>query len=1096
MPWDFPAMDLLWRNAWTVIPLTVAVALACRFLPTRCATRHTLWLVALLGFLAPAFTPARTPPQWLSSLFVPAAASADDAPGLVRTLAPPTIPPVVTIAPAGDSDDLSDEPAAILASRPDHEIFERPLMRRAETARRMSRGDAASGAHLPDSSSAFNATSPRAGARTWPDSPAQLPAATGSAGAIFSSSALPSIEPDARPARPPAAPASAPHGAPAPRDGRRPDPPSKRTPTELEAKPRAPRAPPPAARRLAAEPPSARRSGAAPALASLPDEAPKDFGADRESLLEQDKRNEAAAASARPQAAAPGGEWRRSWAVALTALRDAIFSVPAPTARVWACIVALWLLTQGFGLARFRRRLSRSLPAPAHVRRTVDALAKSLGVQAPPETVMLDARVSPMVWCGRRPTLVLPTRLWAQLDRTARRAILCHELAHIRRRDHWVRWIEMLVSSLFWWHPALWLIRRRIDQEADLCCDSWVTWLLPQGRRAYAEAILRTRQFLGDGRAARPSAGMGVMTVGARTLARRLTMVMTQSSRPWTSVSGLALAALIASAGWVVAPAWSCPPECDQKSDKHKSKAAPLVVAAPDAEAPTFMAFVHRPGERAGDVYVTPDAPAPGLFFAPPGAGVFVAPPATPHAPHPPHPPAPPAAPAPPAPPMFAYAYGGATLLGGDDDEALEQKLNRLEEQLRRLTEELRELREMNRGGGRERETRARAEQRGAEARGRGDARAAEARERAGQRAAEAGERELEARQRDAEARERAAARGGQSGGFWSQSAEGGLSWRTYKLPKNKLEKLTALMARDDVPVLVRPGDDSIEVQGTERQHRIFAAFVGLLEKETADREYELSKGKLDALTELMSLDDVPILVRPGDEALGVRATDYQHRVFDAFVNMIEGREGAGAASIGWDAGAAAGPMSVYRLGRGDYAKALDYLGQLKALDSKLDGSAAQGALKELLALGKLGAVRALPGVTDWLEAHADQIEKYSTSLEAQAEAIAAQAEQMAERLRGAAGAKWKDQARAVETNVKALLEQARTLERQARELQRAADKARQEAEKQEQADEDGGRLLLIAPQPTPEPDVALAAEPVVVVHPQPTPAAAPVAQR
>jgi hypothetical protein len=58
------------------------------------------------------------------------------------------------------------------------------------------------------------------------------------------------------------------------------------------------------------------------------------------------------------------------------------------------------------------------------------------------------------------------------------------------------------------------------------------------------------------------------------------------------------------------------------------------------------------------------------------------------------------------------------------------------------------------------------------------------------------------------------------------------LVWRTYELPEGKLEALTELLVRDDVPVLVRPHDEKIEVQASAAQHEILAAFCRLIHPE------------------------------------------------------------------------------------------------------------------------------------------------------------------------------------------------------------------------------------------------------------------------
>ena len=44
--------------------------------------------------------------------------------------------------------------------------------------------------------------------------------------------------------------------------------------------------------------------------------------------------------------------------------------------------------------------------------------------------------------------MLFPVRLLDQLDREEMETLLVHELAHLARRDHWVRWLEVLASGL------------------------------------------------------------------------------------------------------------------------------------------------------------------------------------------------------------------------------------------------------------------------------------------------------------------------------------------------------------------------------------------------------------------------------------------------------------------------------------------------------------------------------------------------------------------------------------------------------------------------------------------------------------------------
>ena len=56
--------------------------------------------------------------------------------------------------------------------------------------------------------------------------------------------------------------------------------------------------------------------------------------------------------------------------------------------------------------------------------------------------------------------ILLSDGLLDQLRPRAVEAVMAHEIAHVRRRDPWIRVLETVATSLYWWHPAAWLARR------------------------------------------------------------------------------------------------------------------------------------------------------------------------------------------------------------------------------------------------------------------------------------------------------------------------------------------------------------------------------------------------------------------------------------------------------------------------------------------------------------------------------------------------------------------------------------------------------------------------------------------------------------
>jgi hypothetical protein len=66
--------------------------------------------------------------------------------------------------------------------------------------------------------------------------------------------------------------------------------------------------------------------------------------------------------------------------------------------------------------------------------------------------------------------ILLPRSLADHLPPAQLRAVLLHELVHLRRGDVWVNCLQALVQILYWWHPLLWLANariRRVREDAE-----------------------------------------------------------------------------------------------------------------------------------------------------------------------------------------------------------------------------------------------------------------------------------------------------------------------------------------------------------------------------------------------------------------------------------------------------------------------------------------------------------------------------------------------------------------------------------------------------------------------------------------------------
>ena len=157
-------------------------------------------------------------------------------------------------------------------------------------------------------------------------------------------------------------------------------------------------------------------------------------------------------------------------------------------------ILAVWLLgAVGFSLRLFvgatvtwQWRASVE-QLPDSLATLVTQLCQSLGMRVP--RVALSARVLEAVAVGLfRPMILLPVSWAATIPPDMLEAILAHELAHIRRCDLWVNLLQGIVESIFFYHPVVWWLSRRLRQERELCCDD-VAVSLTNDRVRYAEML-------------------------------------------------------------------------------------------------------------------------------------------------------------------------------------------------------------------------------------------------------------------------------------------------------------------------------------------------------------------------------------------------------------------------------------------------------------------------------------------------------------------------------------------------------------------------------------------------------------------------------
>lgn len=147
--------------------------------------------------------------------------------------------------------------------------------------------------------------------------------------------------------------------------------------------------------------------------------------------------------------------------------------------------IAARLLWLAIGFIRLRGIVANAAPDTALAAVARD-LASALGTRA---TLALTDDIETPATVGLRRAIILLPRRVRQLPPAVQRAVIAHELVHVKRGD-WLHTLgEEVWCAALWFHPAARAIAQRLSLARETVVDE-TTILLTRDRRAYAEALL------------------------------------------------------------------------------------------------------------------------------------------------------------------------------------------------------------------------------------------------------------------------------------------------------------------------------------------------------------------------------------------------------------------------------------------------------------------------------------------------------------------------------------------------------------------------------------------------------------------------------
>jgi beta-lactamase regulating signal transducer with metallopeptidase domain/ankyrin repeat protein len=158
---------------------------------------------------------------------------------------------------------------------------------------------------------------------------------------------------------------------------------------------------------------------------------------------------------------------------------------------VWlsgAALAAAWIFAATIHL---RRRVRRdATPADEWIEDVWLRCCARLSVRRPPCLLATACVESPALLGLLRPSLLIPRS--ADFSAEDWEHVFLHELAHFRRRDHWMQALHLVALCAHWFNPLVWVGFRYLRADRELAADEWALRHLEEHRSvAYGDTLLK-----------------------------------------------------------------------------------------------------------------------------------------------------------------------------------------------------------------------------------------------------------------------------------------------------------------------------------------------------------------------------------------------------------------------------------------------------------------------------------------------------------------------------------------------------------------------------------------------------------------------------
>jgi hypothetical protein len=227
-------------------------------------------------------------------------------------------------------------------------------------------------------------------------------------------------------------------------------------------------------------------------------------------------------------------------------------------------------------------------------------------VRWPVRLRLTERSLSPAL-CGLlRPAILLPKSLATDLSQAQLRAVLLHELMHLRRGDVLISILQALLQIVYWWHPLVWVANARIRRLREEAVDDCVMVALQNDADCYPSALLEVAKVTFH----RPFATLGLVGIleSKHSLRKRIERLANLNTPSKAGLTCFSIAAICAFAA--VAVPMGAPPSKPTKilvaaSDTiHITDSPPIERKESERQTPLSQNLFNGLRDRSSDPYI------------------------------------------------------------------------------------------------------------------------------------------------------------------------------------------------------------------------------------------------------------------------------------------------------------------------------------------------------------------------------------------------------------------------------------------------------------------------------------------------------------